>query len=167
MKILTVCFVCLFLLSSCSMFDGLLQRMQVAEDNLNKSQNELDDARKEFDAKQADVDARQTELENAIAIGDLETAKLLSVQVSAARADAKEANDRVKEAEKDFDQLGDLANAAKYEYDNSTNTWDYISGIIVLLGGFFGVGGIVKGVTERQRRKIAEENQLNPRPNTS
>lgn len=148
------------------MFDGLAGRMQRAEDNLNASENKLTEARKEFEAKQAKVDAKQTDIENAIAIGDLETAKALSAQLSIVRGEAAAANERVKEAEESVDQLGDLANAAKVEYENSSTAWDYIQGIGVILISLLGGGGILKGVSERQKRKIAEENQLNPRPRT-
>jgi len=163
MKLLTVCFVCVFLLTSCSMFDGLAGRMQRAEDNLNASEDKLKEARKEFEEKQAKVDAKQADIENAISIGDLETAKALSAQLSIIRGEAAAANERVKDAEDKVDNLGDLANAAKVEYENSSTPWDYILGIIAVVGGLFGGGGILKGVSERQKRKISEENQLNPR----
>lgn len=161
---ITLCYMMLsvFILSGCSMFDGMLERMQTAEQNLNASQDEMRDARDEFDARQAVVDARQAEIENALAIGDLEMAKALSAQAMIARADAAAANERLKAAEENVDQLGDIANAAKIEYDNSTTTWEYIKGIAILLGGFFGVGSLGYGAVQRQRRKITEQNQLNP-----
>lgn len=163
MKILTVCFVCLFLLSGCSMLEDLRQRMAIAEDNVNKSTREMEDARDEFDKRQAVVDEKQTALEAAISKGDFETATSLTSEISAARVEAARANESLKQAEKDVDQLKDLANAAKYEVDNAKTPWDYILGGLVLLGSVFGVGGTLKGVSERQKRKIAEANQLNPK----
>lgn len=167
MKILTVCFVCVFLLSGCGMLDDLRQRIAVAEDNVNKSTREMEDAREKFDERQAVVNEKQAAMEAAISKGDFETATRLTSEISAARIDAAKADDALREAEKNTDQLKDLKNAAIYEYENSTSPWDYIMGGIVLLASVFGVGGTLKGVSERQKRKIAEENQLNPRPNTN
>lgn len=165
MKILTVCFVCVFLLSGCGMLDDLRQRIAVAEDNVNKSTRVMENARELFDRRQAIVDEKQTAMEAAISKGDFETATRLTSEISAARIDAAKADDALREAEKNTDQLKDLANAAKYEYDNSKTPWDYILGGIALVASVFGGGSFLSAKSERQKRKIAEENQLNPRTN--
>lgn len=168
MRIITLCYMLLVVtlfLSGCSMFQELQQRVSDAERDLNASQTALEDARDDFEDKQAAADAKQAAIENAIAMGDLETAKLLSAELTAVRAAAAEANERVKDAEDNFDQFGDALTATKNQLENAKGPMDYIYGIASVILGFFGVGGISHGIGQRQRRKIAEQNQLNPSPN--
>ena len=153
-------------LSGCSMFQELQERVFKAEQDLNASQTALEDARDDFETAQAAVDVKQTAIENAIAMGDLETAKLLSAELAAIRADATAANEKVKEAEKNFNQFGDALTATKNQLKDASSPWDYVYGIASVILGFFGLGSATYGIGQRQRRKIAEQNQLNPSNHT-
>lgn len=142
-----------FTSTGCAQLQELRERITQAEQDVNKSKDELTEARKEFETKQDVLNEKQTSLEIAIQAGDFETAKAIATEVSKARVDAATANEKVKQAEKNVDQLSDVKNAAIKQYEDANSPWDYILGGVAILGSLFGVGGLQQGMSAKKQVK--------------
>lgn len=164
MKYLAPCYILLFaiLFTGCSAIQELQDRLAQAEEDMNASEQMLVDAVQDNKDAQKASDEKQTEMEAAISEGDFETATRLQSELSTLRVEATKTNSAVEQATKDLDKLGDVKTAAQGQLENASSPMDWLLGGIALIGTLIGGKGIVSAVSERQRRKITEQQQLNP-----
>lgn len=165
MKVLTVCYLIVIglALTGCFGIQDLQVRIAQAEVDLNSTQVTLDAAREDYKVIQGKIDEGSTKLDAAIQSGNVEAQIAAKKEVDKARVEAARINDRIIQAEKDNDQLKNVVTAVKNQTENATGPMDYLLAIGSVAASIFGVGGVVSAMGQRQRRKISEANQLNPR----
>ena len=163
MKYVTVCLLVsvLFVFTGCAQLQELQGRIAQAEVELTRNENVIKELENKSAIVQARVDEKQTRLESAILAGDVKATQDINEALRKERNEQAVITEALKKALRDNNEVKNIVSAVKQQTKNANTPMDYLLGILAVAGSIFGVHGI----GQRQRRKIAERNQLNP--NTS